>query len=695
MSASKKKNKRFAAPRRSGAAKAVALPERARTPEMAVEVERGHQRLQNLYEIAKPLRWLDNVEQTVPVILAEVERAHRRLQRLYDISKRLLCFQTDEATVPEVLALVDQSVPLRVAILTLENQSEGGPRRVMTWHSEGISEAKLRVAMTRAKKVYGSLVQRGDIWGAEEVTGASVPLFARTIWPLADNEEVLNFVVLPLVVDHLAIFGAVYLEAGTRIGEADLVFLNAVVNQLAIALDRSAMVAARQEKAEARRAAAEALAVAAQHNEQTQRFLADTGALLLSSLECDKTVRAVVRAAVPLLADMCFIDFVNEGEQKQRVDVVLTDPVQQDLADQIWHLLQDPEGQFPAAQVLRTGKSAFLGQVASIATVVQDPAQAEFLKQTGLQSIISVPLVARGGLRGALTFVAAGSRRPFLAEDVALAEEVGRRAALAIDNSRLYEQAQAATRTREHLLAVVSHDLKNPLSVILMNSSMMERAWKGEDRRKSARQVRNIRYSAERMNRLVEDLLDIASIDAGCLCIVHRPLAAGPLIEDTIEMMQPLAATKSLSLRSDLAPALPVILADRGRLQQILVNLLTNAIKFTPHDGTITVEARREGTFVQFSVTDTGCGIPKAHLPHLFDRFWQAPLTARQGTGLGLSIVKAIVLAHGGRLWVESRLGVGSTFFFTLPVAQYDVDETAQCMDIGQAPAATSLRLHL
>ncbi len=254
------------------------------------------------------------------------------------------------------------------------------------------------------------------------------------------------------------------------------------------------------------------------------------------------------------------------------------------------------------------------------------------------------------------------------------------------------EQARRATSVRENLLAVVSHDLRNPLSVILMATASMARPFGGDDRRKSHKQIGSIKRAAERMNYLIQDLLDAASIEAGELSVERRRLAVAPLIGEAIDAMQLLAARKSLRLENELPADLAPVCADTGRVQQVFANLLANAIKFTPDGGTITVRAETVGEFVQFSVTDTGTGIPGEDLPHLFDRFWQAPRTARQGTGLGLSIVRGIVVAQGGQIWVESRVGAGSTFFFTLPLALDDAKELAEGESAPEANDASVLQ---
>ena len=177
------------------------------------------------------------------------------------------------------------------------------------------------------------------------------------------------------------------------------------------------------------------------------------------------------------------------------------------------------------------------------------------------------------------------------------------------------------------------------------------------------------------MNRLLEDLLDTASIEGGRLSVEKEAIDMGPLVAEALEALSPVAASKSLNLTNELPAELPAVLADTPRIQQVLANLLGNAIKFTPQAGTIIVRAEPSDGVVTFSVTDTGPGIPEENVPHLFERLWQAKHTASLGTGLGLFIVKGIVESHEGTVWVESRVGHGSTFFFTLPVARRRGDQ--------------------
>lgn len=227
-----------------------------------------------------------------------------------------------------------------------------------------------------------------------------------------------------------------------------------------------------------------------------------------------------------------------------------------------------------------------------------------------------------------------------------------------------YEEARQAVEAREQVLKIVSHDLRNPLHTIAMSTELLLEGGGSEDQRR--RQIAIVRRAGERMNRLVKDLLDVAKLESGRLSIQARPTAVPPILSEALDMLRPLASEKSLSLEMEVADGLPCVEADAGRIVQLLSNLVGNAVKFTPAGGRVVMRARGAGPVVQLSVADTGPGIPADQLPHIFGRFWQADPSDRRGIGLGLTISKAIVEAHGGRIWAESRLGEGTTFHFTL-----------------------------
>ena len=576
---------------------------------------------------------------------AEVERLHGRLRHLYEIGKVLARFESVERTVPEVLALMSEVVPLRSAVLMLEDRT--GLRswtRAIVWHAEGASASRLRAAKAHAKTAYAYLTRTTS--NVEEEAGATSLRASAPLPPESGSE---GFVLLPLVIDQHRIFGALQVQGATKLDEADLTFVNATVNQLAIALDRIAVVAAKHAVAKAGQVAAE--------------LLAETSAALFSSLEYDKTLTAAVQAAVPALADLCFIDEVTEDGRIQRVDVVVGD-ASKPLADRIRQFPPAPDSRTPQAQVLRSGESTLLDSFENFA---HDRASADLLKEIGAQSMMIVPLITRGRTLGALTFVMAESGRLYSGSDLVLAEEIGRRAAIAIDNARLYAKAQRAIQARQDLIAIVSHDLNNPLGVILISASILLNVLPAEPGMLKER-VEGIQSAAYRMNRIIADLLDVASLEAGHLSVEKKRHPGAVIVVEAVKLHAAMAAQKRLRLESSLPDETFEVACDRDRILQVLGNLIGNATKFTPTGGTIHVRVEPRDGETLFSVTDTGPGIASDELPRVFDRYWQAKKTASLGTGLGLFISKGIVEAHGGRIWAESTQARGATFFFTIPI---------------------------
>ncbi|HEX6306858.1 MAG TPA: HAMP domain-containing sensor histidine kinase [Longimicrobiales bacterium] len=232
--------------------------------------------------------------------------------------------------------------------------------------------------------------------------------------------------------------------------------------------------------------------------------------------------------------------------------------------------------------------------------------------------------------------------------------------------ARLYDDAREAAAAREEVLKIVSHDLRNPLNTISMAAEMI---LEQPDPATRVRGVGVIRRASERMNRMVQDLLDVAKLETGRLAIEVEDVSVGSLIDEAVETLAPLAAERQLALASALPPELPHVCIDRGRILQVLSNLIGNAIKFTPPGGRITLHAQQDPGSVRFAVIDTGPGIPPDQMQRIFGRFWQARPSDRRGLGLGLTIAKSIIEAHGGRIGAESRPGEGTEFWFTLPAA--------------------------
>jgi two-component system, chemotaxis family, sensor kinase Cph1 len=259
---------------------------------------------------------------------------------------------------------------------------------------------------------------------------------------------------------------------------------------------------------------------------------------------------------------------------------------------------------------------------------------------------------------------------PWTASDLDAALDL-RRSAIELDLERQVLREQHAVRARDDLVAVVSHDLKNPLHVIQMQAALLPRlAGEGDDessRRLHASSER-IRRATDHMNTLIHDLLDLAKIEAGRFAVQCRPEDIADMIAESLIILRPLAEAKRQTIEQQLS-ATTRVLADRERFFQVLSNLIGNAIKFTPGGGRITVRTEPHDGRLSVEVADTGPGIPADQLEHVFNRYWQAQRTKREGSGLGLYIAKGIVEAHGGRIWVDSAPGLGALFKFTLRLA--------------------------
>ncbi len=375
--------------------------------------------------------------------------------------------------------------------------------------------------------------------------------------------------------------------------------------------------------------------------------------------------------AVPDLADWCLVDAVEQGPWVSRVAVAHLDPTQSEQARLLTRRFERREAPVGVLRVLHAGEPELVPAVTDslLRAAASEPEHPALLSRLQARSYMIVPLKARGHTLGAVTFVSSASGRRYGPSDLALAEDLCVRASLAIDNARLFGESRRATRAREDLLAVVSHDLKNPLGVVQLASALLLRGAQGRPGGEPVqKQASRIQAAADRMGRLISDLLDWGRIEAGGLPLEPSEQDVASLVMEAMESVRPLAEARGLRVGAELPDEDVQVKCDRTRVLQVLGNLLGNALKFTPDGGQLTVGARRHRGEVQFWVRDTGTGIRSEALPHVFERYWQAKDAESRGTGLGLYIAKGIVEAHGGRIWAQSEPGQGSTFTFTLPV---------------------------
>jgi PAS domain S-box-containing protein len=427
-----------------------------------------------------------------------------------------------------------------------------------------------------------------------------------------------------------------------------------------------------QAEATARRLIEEQSARAAAENARRRAaFLAEASRVLGTSFDYQTTLTALTRLAVPELADYCTLDLLARDGTINRVAVAHVERVKEQLLWDVTRWVRAGGAIVPhLRRALYEGESTLLTEIDETVLSAHyiDDEHARILREISPKALVSVPLLVSGKIIGAFVLYSSESGRQYDSDDLSLAEELASRAALAVENARLYHEADQATRARDQMLGVVAHDLRNPLGTILMASELLDEAMAPDSPGK--RQVAMVQRAGERMNRLIQDLLDLRRIDTGRLEVVPRPIPPAALLAEAVDMLRPLATGSKLELKLQAPAELPMVSADANRVQQVLSNLIGNAIKFTPHGGWITVSAERTDHEVLFAVSDTGKGIPPEHLPHIFGQFWQGAKADDRGIGLGLAIAKGIVEAHRGRIWVESVVGEGSTFFFTLPLME-------------------------
>jgi PAS domain S-box-containing protein len=464
---------------------------------------------------------------------------------------------------------------------------------------------------------------------------------------------VTSFVAVPLLLRGEAL-GAMFLGSSTLsrvFGPGDLRLAEALADRAAMAIEN-----ARLYRASVRAA-------------QLQQVLSEAGAVLASSLDYEQTLATVAHLVVRDFADWCLVEVIDEREQIRR-KIVAADPSKADLCALLEHMTIDRDRPHLLRPLFDTKQSLLIEHVTSehLESAAQGPEHLQALRAVNPTSLMAVPLLRQGRLLGVLAFVSSTESRRYGWSDLPLAEALAERAAIAIENARLYRASAHATQLRDQVLGVVAHDLRNPLSAIRMRASLFKRHGP-EPERRSQKPVEAIELAVRHMNRLIQDLLDIALMEAGQLAIERARLSASGLMVEAVDMQRSLSSSSSLELRIEADSNVPEIWGDRDRLLQVFENLIGNAIKFTKPGGCITVGAASRDHEVIFRVVDTGSGIAPENLPRVFDRFWQATRANRQGAGLGLPITKGIVEAHGGRIWVESTPNRGTTFFFTIPEA--------------------------
>jgi PAS domain S-box-containing protein len=417
--------------------------------------------------------------------------------------------------------------------------------------------------------------------------------------------------------------------------------------------------------------------------EEAQRVLAEAGAVLSSLLDEEATLEALSRLAVPTLADFCLIDMVQDDASVVRAAAAHAEAASQALANELRRYPPDPRSAHPAMHALRNGQTVVNDEVdfATLAANARDNAHLEVVRRLGVTSYLCVPLTARGRALGVLSLVGTDGHRRYDAADRTLAEELARRAALAVDNARLYraarqarQEAEAADRAKGRFLAVLSHELRNPLSPVLMAvSALLE----GDEMFGLRPTLEMIRRNVELEARLIDDLLDVTRIGRGTLRLDTRSVDAHDAVRQAVQTCLGEIEEGRITLRSELTATEHYVEADPARLQQIVWNLIKNATKFTAPGGSIAVRSsnrlppmRVDRPSLVIEIADDGAGIEVENLTRIFEPFEQGDASPhhRGGLGLGLAIGRSLAEAHGGQLTAASLgAGQGSSFVLELP----------------------------
>ncbi|MGE3457613.1 MAG: AAA family ATPase [Kofleriaceae bacterium] len=406
--------------------------------------------------------------------------------------------------------------------------------------------------------------------------------------------------------------------------------------------------------------------------ERTSRFLADAGAALVESLDYGATIARVVRLAVPTFADWCLLDLIGDDGKLHRAELAYADPTDAALANQ---LKRFRVGATVINEIPPTG--ALVERVTTLAGTPVGGSAGEVLmiEHIAPRSLISAPLVARGRTLGILTFIVARSGRSYDRDDLAVAQELAKRCALAMDNAILYKEAQQAIQLRDEFLAIASHELKTPLTPLQLQLHTLGRRLNqlvadSESAEWFQQRLGVLNRQSERLERLVNELLDISRIAGGRLRLELEPVELNEVVRQVIRQFEETGETaRSGSTISVEFAATALGRWDRLRIEQVVTNLISNALKYG-QGKPIAIAVTRTSSTATLSVTDEGIGIDPAHLDRIFGRFERA-VSARQygGLGLGLYIGNQVVEAMGGTIAVRSTPGEGSTFTVTLPLA--------------------------
>jgi signal transduction histidine kinase len=414
---------------------------------------------------------------------------------------------------------------------------------------------------------------------------------------------------------------------------------------------------------------------AAEELARRQRFLLDGSTRLSTSLDFDSTLGTVAELCVSGVADWAVVFCTDPEGHPERVDVAHRDVAKSETVNELRSLLSERSGPHPIVEAFSSRTPRLVPHVDAqvLATLCRNSRETELVCRLGVSSLMILSMLARGRQLGGLVLVRADREHPFSDADMALAADIAARAALALDNAGLYRDAKRANQARSDLLAVVSHDLRTPLTAIIGYADLLAMGIPEALPPASQQHVERIRKSAQHLLYLMNELLTFTRLDAGREMLHLSEVDVREVLREVATFVEPTASSRGLAIEMEV-PEQPLRLrTDPDKMRQVLLNLAGNAVKYTTQGGVgvrLTAAANADAVTVQ--VRDSGVGIAPEDLPNIYDPFWQADLSRRTkdgGTGLGLSIVRRLVDLLGGTVRVESTLGQGTIFTLTVPNA--------------------------
>jgi signal transduction histidine kinase len=411
-------------------------------------------------------------------------------------------------------------------------------------------------------------------------------------------------------------------------------------------------------------------------------FLAEASRLLAESVDQSSTLIALTRLALPLLGAWCIVDILEEGDSIQRLGIYHPDPAKQELTQQLqatWG--PEPDDQFGAPAMMRDPRTILIAEniEATLAATAHSAANLHILGQLGIGSLLTVPLVARKRLLGAITFVGAQRGLGYSQDDVRLAEDVATRGALALDNAQVYDlalvhrrSAETANKAKTAFLGAMSHELRTPLNAIGGYIDLLDMGLRGPVTEKQHADFARVKTNQEHLALLITEILNYVQVGSGRVTYAVNDVKVCEAMQSAIELIEPLFGQKGIEFDGVTGDASIVARADRARVTQILLNLFSNAIKFTPAGGHIDAGCAALADTVTLRISDTGIGIASEKQEAIFEPFIQLTETfagRESGVGLGLAISRDLARAMKGDLTVESAEGKGARFILSLPRA--------------------------